>query len=174
MCSRPVAQAGSVVVREIGLPVNATVAIARVDGPVFYQVLAVGIQTLLGYFKASGILGARTTPITARNVGDFNLTWVIGMMVSTAAFPDATAIPQPSLPVELEQVGQRSVAVIQFNTTGLPVDADFEAACGQLLDSPLPKGYAFNMSSSWSPTYVLYSGEVSAYFTSECWVEVRR
>ena len=72
MCSRPVAQAGSVVVREIGLPVNATLAIARVDGPVFYQVLAVGIQTLLGYFKASGILGARTTPITARNVGDFN------------------------------------------------------------------------------------------------------
>ena len=124
--------------------------------------------------KSRNLVDARTTPITVRNVGDFNLTWVVGMMISTAAFPDPSDIPLPNLPVELEQVGQRNLAVVQFNTTSLPVDADFDAACAQLFAAPLPKGYSFNMSSSWSPTYVLYSGEVSTYFTNECWAEVLR
>jgi len=151
----------------------------HVDGSVFYEILTLGIQMLVEYFKgdnagSKNVLGARTTPITVRNVGDYNLTWIVGMMISTATFPDTSNIPLPHLPVELEQIGQRSLAVLQFNTTSLPVDADFKAACGQLFASPLPKGYIFNMSSSWSPTYVLYSGEVSTFFTNECWAEVHK
>lgn len=174
MCNRVLAEAGDVVIREIGLPLAATLATARVDGPVFYQIMVIGIQTILEYFQSSNILGSRTTPITVRNVRDINYTWIIGMMVSTATFPDPASIPPASLPVALEQVGQRSMAVVQFNTTSPPVDADFDAACGKLFSSPLPKGYKVNMSSSWSPTYVLYSGEVSTYFTSECWAEVHK
>ena len=180
MCSKPlVPQIGDVIVREYGLPANATLVQIHVDGSVFYQVLVDGIQSLLSYFsgdnsQSRNVLDARTTPITVRNVRDLNLTWIVSMMISTAAFPDISDIPLPNLPVELEQVGLRSLAVVQFNTTSPPVDTDFKAACAQLFASPLPKGYSFNMSSSWSPTYVLYSGEVSTYFTNECWAEVQR
>ena len=179
MCSLPVAQVGNVVVREYGLPANATLVQIHIDDPAFYQVLALGIQEIVAYFQGDNvgernILGARTTPVTVRNVRDLNYTWIVGMMISTSTFPETSDIPLPHLPVELEQVGQRSMAVVQFNTTSLPVATDFEAACGQLFASKLPKGYTFNMSSSWSPTYVLYSGEVSTFFTNECWAEVRR
>jgi len=61
---------------------------------------------------------------------------------------------------------------VQFNTTAPPVEADFDAACFRLLNGRLPKGYAFDMASSWSPTYVIYNGEAATYFTSECWAEV--
>ena len=177
MCSQSVAQLGNVTVREIGLPLSATLVQIHIDGPVFYQILADGIKGVLQYYAGDNsgnrnILGARTTPITVRNVRDLNFTWIVGLMISTATFPDVSDIPLPNLPIELEQIGQRSVAVIQFNTTSLPVDSDFNAACGQLFASKLPKGYHFNMSSSWSPTFVLYSGEVSSFFTNECWAEV--
>ena len=177
MCSNPVAQVSDVIVRDYGLPAAATLAIIHVDGPVFYQCLIIGVQSLIEYFdgdnvERKNILGARTTPITVRNVQDLNFTWIVGMMVSTATFPDASVIPQPNLPVQLENIGRRSLAVVQFNTTVPPVDADFTAACGKLLSSPLPKLYHFNLSSSWSPTYVLYSAEASNYFTNECWAEV--
>jgi hypothetical protein len=179
MCSHPVAQVGDVTIRDYGLPAAATLVEVHIDGSVFYQVLADGIQMLLQYFSgdnagSKNVLDARTTPIVVRNVGDYNLTWIVSMMISTAAFPDPSAIPLPNLPVELEQVGRRSLAVLQFNTTSLPVEADFEAACGQLFASPLPKGYTFNRSSSYSPSYVLYSGETTSLFTNECWAEVVR
>jgi hypothetical protein len=179
MCSDSVAQVGDVIVRDYGLPAAATLVIVHVDGTVFYQDLATGVQMIIEYFQgdnvgSKNILGARTTPITVRNVGDFNLTYIVGMMVSTADFPDVSDIPLPNLPVELEAVGRRSLAVVQFNTTVPPVDADFKAACGKLLASPLPKGYSFNLSSSWSPTYVLYSGEAASFFTNECWAEVHK
>jgi hypothetical protein len=166
-------------VREYGLPVSATLVRIKIDSPVFYDVLAIGVQQLIRYFNGDNVgnknlLNSRTTPITVRNEGDFNLTWAVGMMISTADFPDPAEIPLPNLPVALEPIGLRSMAILQFNTTSLPVDSDFIAACGQLFASRLPKGYIFNMSSSWSPTYVLYSGEVSTFFTNECWAEVTR
>jgi hypothetical protein len=179
MCSHTLAEVGNVSVREYGLPASATLVQVHIDTPVFYDALTYGIQNLIGYFQgdnvgSKNVLDARTTPITVRNKGDFNLTWVVGMMISTAAFPNTADIPVPYLPTELEPVGLRSMAVLQFNTTSLPVDADFNAACGQLIASPLPKGFHINASSEWSPTYVLYSGEVSTYFTNECWYEVYR
>ena len=177
MCSHVVARAGDTVVREYGLPASATLARAEVISTVYYDALATGVEQLLHYFggqNAAGknFLSARTTPITVRNLNDNNLTYVVSMMVSTAAFPDSAAIPQPSLPVRLESVGRRSIATLQFNTTSPPVEADFDAACGRLLSGGLPKGYAFNLSSSWSPTYVLYNGQAATFFTSECWAEV--
>jgi hypothetical protein len=179
MCSDPVAQVGDVFVREYGLPAAATLVINHVDGPEFYQDLITGVQMIIEYFQgdnfgSKNILGSRTTPITVRNVGDLNYTYIVGMMISTADFPNVNDIPLPHLPVELEQVGQRSLAVVQFNTTVPPVDTDFKAACGKLLASSLPKGYSFNLSSSWSPTYVLYSGEAAVFFTNECWAEVHK
>jgi hypothetical protein len=179
MCSNQVAQLGNVTLRDIGLPASATLVQVHVDGSVYYEVLSAGVQMLLAYFGGSNgasrnVLSARTTPITMRNVGDYNLTYIVGMMISTAAFPNPADIPAASLPVELEQVGLRRLAVVQFNTSSPPVEADFKAACGQLLASPLPKGYHFNMSSSWSPTYVLYGGLVAQYFNNECWAEVHK
>lgn len=177
MCSHDVAQSRDIVVREYGMPANATLASIHVDSPEFYDVLTVGLQTLLQFFggdnaKNEDILSSRTTPITVRNLGKFNLTWEVSMMVSTASFPDASTIPAPSLPVELENVGLRSIAVLQFNTTAPPIAADFDAACGRLLSGRLPKGYSFNTTSSWSLAYALYNGVAATFFTSECWAEV--
>jgi hypothetical protein len=177
MCSRVLASAGDIVVREYGLPASATLASVEVISTVFYDALATGVEQLLQYFggqNAAGrsFLGARTTPVTVRNLNDRNITYVVSMMVSTAAFPDSAAIPQPSLPVRLESVGLRSIAALQFNTTSPPVEADFDAACGRLLSGSLPRGYALDAASPWSPTYVLYSGQDAMFFTSECWAEV--
>ena len=172
MCSLALARAGDIVVREMGLPASATLAAVHVDSTVFYDALSVGVQSIVQYFVDNKILAARTTPIAVRDLSDNNLTYVVSMMVSTAAYPDAAKIPPPQLPVQLETVGQRSVAAVQFNTTQPPVEADFAAACSRLLNGKLPKGYAFDMASSWSPTYVLYNGEAATFFTSECWAEV--
>jgi hypothetical protein len=177
MCSHVVAQSSNIVVREYGLPKNATLVTVHVDSPDYYLALTAGLQLLLQYFSGDNteqknILSSRTVPITVRNLRDLNLTWAVSMMVSTASFPDDSSIPAPSLPVELENVGQRSIAVLQFNTTVPPVADDFATACGNLLNSPLPKGYTFNTTSSWSLAYVLYNGEWSTFFTNECWAEV--
>jgi hypothetical protein len=179
MCSLELARAGDVVVREIGLPASATLVTVPVLGPVFYDDVAAGVEMLLQYFggansESKDILSARTTPITARNLGDKNFSWLVSMMVSTAAFPNNATIPQPSLPVRLENVGACSVAALQFNTTAPPVEADFDAACGSLLSSRLPKGYAFDEASSWTPAYVFFSGQFASFFTSECWAEVTK
>lgn len=179
MCSLELARAGDVVVREIGLPASATLVTVPVLGPAFYDDVAAGVEMLLQYFggansESKDILSARTTPITARNLGDKNFSWLVSMMVSTAAFPDNATIPQPSLPVRFENVGTRSVAALQFNTTAPPVEADFDAACGSLLSSRLPKGYAFDEASSWTPAYVFFTGQFASFFTSECWAEVTK
>jgi hypothetical protein len=177
MCSHVLARAGDIVVREYGLPASATLARAEVISTVYYDALVTGVTQLLQYFGGQNSAGrsfldARTTPITVRNLNDNNITYVISMMVSTADFPDSAAIPQPSLPVKLESVGLRRIAAVHFNTTSPPVEADFDAACERLLSGSLPKGYAFDAASSWTPTYVLYNGEAATYFTSECWAEV--
>jgi hypothetical protein len=179
MCSLAVASAGDIVVREIGLPASATLSSTSVIGSGTYGDIATGVELLLQYFGGQNsankdILSARTTPITARNLGDQNFSWFVSMMVSTAEYPDNSTIPQPSLPVRLENVGSRSIAALQFNTTVPPVAEDFAAACGSLLSSRLPKGYAFNEASSWTPTYVFFSSQFASFFTSECWAEVTK
>ena len=179
MCSLEVAHAGDIVVREIGLPASAALVSCPVDGPDGYDDIATGVEQLIDYFVGENsanknILSARTTPITARNLGDRNFSWRVSMMVSTAEYPDNTTIPAPSLPVRLENVGARYIAALQFNTTDPPVQADFSAACGSLLASRLPKGYAFDEASDWTPTFAYYSSQFASFFTSECWAEVTK
>lgn len=172
MCSNEVARRGAIVVREYGLPAAATLAQVRVDDQVFAQARLFGTQLLLEYFVKENHNIGRTVPISVRNLGDRNTTWLVGMMVSTAQYPDSGDIPAPSQPVELEPVGLRTLAAVQFNTSSLPAVEDYDRACGRLLAGPLPKGYAVNKTSSWTPTYVVYSGEGSTSYTSECWAEV--
>ena len=172
MCSHVLAQAGDVVVREYGLPASAALAVVHADSTVFYDALSAGVQILVQYFEDNNILAARTTPITVRDLGDNNITYAVSMMVSPAAYPDNSTIPAPQLPVMLENIGLRSIAAVQFNTTQPPVEADFVACLDRLHGSALPKGYAFATASTWSPTYVLYNGITATYFTSECWEEV--
>ena len=165
--------------REIGLPAGATLATTEVISPDFYDALGFGVQALVAFFggvnaASRDILAARTTPVTVRDLGDTNVTWRVGMMVSTAAFPDAAAIPAPVLPVQLETIGLRTIAAVQFNTTSLPLIADFVACADRLRAGPLPKGYLLDEASAWTPTYVLYSAEVATYYTNECWVEVTK
>ena len=124
--------------------------------------------------EAAGTESARTTPISVRNLGNNNIKYTVSMMVSTAAFPDNSTIPQPQLPVKLENVGQRSIAALQFNTSYPPTAADFVVACEQLFAGRLPKGYKIDTASSWSPSYVFYSGAFATFFTNECWAEVAK
>jgi len=174
MCSHVLAQAGDVVVREYGLPASAALAVVHVDSTVFYDALSVGVETLVQYFQDNNILDARTTPITVRDLSDNNITYAVSMMVSTAAYPSNKTIPAPQLPVMLENIGLRSIAAVQFNTTQPPVEADFIACLARLHGSPLPKGFSFKTASTWSPTYVLYNGIAATFFTSECWEEVAK
>jgi len=179
MCSRQVAAAGAIVVREIGEPAGATLVTVDVDSTVWYDALRFGVVTLLGYFAGdngagTNILQSRTTPITVRDLSDNNITYAVSIMASTKDFPTLGKLPTASLPVRLEPVGARTVAAVQFNTTAPPVEADFIAAWDALRFGKLPKGYAFNLSSDWSPTYVLYTGQDDTYFNSEVWAEVTK
>jgi hypothetical protein len=177
MCSRQVAAAGAIVVREIGAPVAETLVTLDCDSTVWYDALATGVEMVLGYFAGNNDAGAsllksRTAPITMRDLGDNNITYAVSMMASTADFPNAEKLPGAQLPLRLEPVGARSVAAVQFNTTSPPVEADFLAAWDALRFGKLPKGYSLNLSSGWSPTYVLYGAENALFFTSEVWAEV--
>ena len=182
MCQHELAHDRDIVVREYGLPASATLATASVDNEqVFAQALSFGLQLVLEYFGGANadrrsILSSRTTPITVRNVGNNETKWIVGMMVSTSAFPDNATIPTPSpAVVRLENVGLRMIAAVQFSTKTLPEQPDFDAACSRLFSGRLPKGFVFDMDSSWSPAYVIYNAERAlSNYTSECWAEVKR
>ena len=64
------------------------------------------------------------------------------------------------------------IAVFQFNTTGFPYIENCQEACGAIQNSTLPKGYAINTSSAWTPAYVFYNGQADVNYTSECWMAV--
>ena len=97
------------------------------------------------------------------------------MMVSTAAFPDAAAIPTPIDPLHLETVGARFVAVRQVNVSAdFPTLQDFAAACGGIAPATLPTGYAIDTGSHWSPTFAIYSAESAPTYNCECWIEVEK
>jgi hypothetical protein len=181
MCQHELAHDRDIVVREYGLPASAALATASVENEqVFAQALSFGLQLVLEYFGGANanrrsILSSRTTPITVRNIGNNETKWIVGMMVSTSTFPDNATIPKPSpAVVQLENVGLRMIAAVQFSTRTLPEQPDFDAACGRLFNGRLPKGFVFDMDSSWSPTYVLYNSERAANYTSECWAEVKK
>ena len=83
------AQAGDILVREIGLPQSATLVTTKTISPVFFQALSFSVQEILNYFEGNNVNGdsmlmERAVPITMRNVGNFNLTWTVGACVHYA------------------------------------------------------------------------------------------
>jgi hypothetical protein len=180
MCSRVVATRGDVAVREMGLPANETLVAGSFSASQWPVVVGYGVSSVLDFFLGDNtqkkvFVGARTTPVTFRQRHFPNGTvyeWTSAMMVSTAAFPDAAAIPTPIDPLKLEPVDSRLVAVRQFNTSAFPSELDFTAACGGITASTLPAGYAVDANSPWSPTWAFYSGEGAPVYECECWVEV--
>jgi hypothetical protein len=180
MCSEVLAELQGVTVRAMGLPAAETLIAGSFWASQWPVIIGYGVSSLIDFFQGDNTAqrkfpGARTTPVTFRQRSFPNGTifeWRSAMMLSTTAFPVTSAIPQPVDPLQLEPVGPRLVAVVQFNSTGLPSEQDFAAACGRILPSALPTGYAVNETSSWSPTFALYSREGATVFENECWKEV--
>ena len=180
MCSQALKRHGDVTVREMGLPPAATLVTSTFSAPQWDVVVGYAVSSIIDYFKGDNVpqrtfLSARTTPITFRQRSHPNGTvyeWTSAMMVSTAQFPDAAALPQPIDPLKLEPVGFRLVAVRQFSTPHFPSQAECAAACGGITPDTLPPGYTIDSNSTWSPTYAFYSSEESSVFESECWLEV--
>ena len=180
MCSQTLKRRRDVSVRDMGLPPAATLVTSTFSAPQWDVVVGYGVSSIIDYFTGDNVpkrtfLSARTTPVTLRQRSYPNGTvymWTSAMMVSTAAFPDAAALPEPIIPLKLEPVGFRLVAVRQFSTPHFPSQADYAAACGGITPDTLPPGYSIDLNSTWSPTYAFYSGENAALYENECWVEV--
>jgi len=152
-------------------------------GHVFYDDSAVCIQQMLAYFSGANeanrsLLPARTTPaiIGGFFAGTGYYILEAYMTVSSNAFPNASAIPRPTKgqgsPKRLQPVGNRAVAVVQFNTTGAPTPQDFQAACYSININTLPQGYSLDLDSNWYPAHVYYNGEGAVNYTNECWMAV--
>lgn len=162
-----------IAIRQYGLPKNEVFIVYQVPRANGGSAIG-GITAILDYFSGANsekrdISFARTTPAVTTHyfaaVG-YDVV-VVYMMVSTASFPDPSAIPMPTKGLQVTRVRNVTAAVIQFNTSGVPSEADFAAACSNV--SSLPSGYAF---SSTYPSYVVYNGENATQFTSECWRNV--
>jgi len=164
----------------MGLPANETLVAGAFFAPDWNLVLDYGVQSVLDYFFGDNtqkvlLKDSRTTPVTLRQRRYPNGTvyeWTSAMMISTVTFPATSAIPEPIDPLKLEPVGTRLVAALQFNTQGLPTEADFGGACGGITQSTLPAGYIINLFSHWSPTLAIYSSKNAGVFECECWMEV--
>jgi hypothetical protein len=164
----------------MGLPASETLVSGSFSASQWDEVVGYGVSSVLDFFLGDNapkrlLAGARTTPITLRQRSFPNGTvfeWTSAMMVSTAAFPDAAAIPAPIIPLHLEAVGPRLVAVKQFSVSGFPTQQDFADACAGVAPATLPVGYAINAESHWSPTFAIYSRQNAAVYECECWVEV--
>ena len=178
MCSTVVAprDAAGVVVRSYGVPTSEVLVTDQTPSNFPYgEVLNISVSNILLYLEVANsakvnILANRTVPITIRPPGADG--WLVSMMVSTAAFPDAAKVPTPNnFEMHLEPVGERLFAALAFNTSGLPSEAEFKSQCAKLAKS-VPAKYAV-VSDGWTPTYALYSPQAAKLFTNECWVQVK-
>ena len=164
-------------IRQYGFPSNATFATGAGSGP-FINGVQGGIASVLTYFSGANdeqrnILTARTTPFAVIPPKS-GATYIVNMQISPSLFPDDFLIPRPNPPVHLSKVSDNIglIAVFQFNTTGFPYIENCQEACGAIQNSTLPKGYAINTSSAWTPAYVFYNGQADVNYTSECWMAV--
>lgn len=179
MCSTVVVpeNAGGVVVRSYGSPSSELLVTDLTPGNFPYgEVLNISVSNIILYLEADNsakrdMLADRTVPITVRPPGD---AWRVSMMVSTAAFPNPAVVPTPNnFEMQLEPVGARLFAALAFNTSALPSEAEFKAACAKLARG-VPKSFTV-VQDGWSPTYVLYSPQraTGGLWTNECWLEVK-
>ncbi len=177
MCSAEVAppNAAGVSLRTYGSPASERLVTDMTPSNFPYgEVLNISVSNILLYLQVANsekkdFLSARTAPITVRPPGKDG--WLVSMMVSTVTFPFPRLVPTPNnFEMHLEPIGPRTFATLGFNTTSLPSEAKFKAACADLARG-LPKGYTV-VEDGWSPTYVLYSPRDAKIWTNECWLQV--
>jgi hypothetical protein len=177
MCSDVVVpeNGAGVAVRSYGAPSNEVLVTVMTPPNFPYgEVLNNSASNIFYYLEIANsegknFLADRTVPITVRPPGADG--WLVSMMVSTAAFPDAAKVPTPNnFEMHLESMGPRLMAAYAFNTTALPTEAEFDAACAKVRMSK-PKQYKIK-EGLWTPTYVLYSAQRATLWTNECWLEV--
>jgi hypothetical protein len=179
MCSTEVvpANAAGVSVRSYGVPTSERL-VTDLTPPNFPydEVVNISISNFIVYFKGANsakadIFADRTVPVTVRSPTAAGDGWRVSMMVSTAAFPLPLLVPTPNnFEMSIEEVGERLFATLPFNTSAVPSEAQFKAACLELA-LHVPAGYAI-VSEGWTPTYVIYGGRDAPLFTNECWVQV--
>jgi hypothetical protein len=178
MCSTVVVpgNAEGVAVRSYGVPASEVLVTDFTPSNFAYgEVLSISVSNIFYYLELANsanrsFLEDRTVPITVRPPGADG--WLVSMMVSTAAFPDPAKVPTPNnFEMHLESVGARLVAAFAFNTTALPSEAEFKAACEKARTGK-PAQYTV-VEGLWTPTYVLYSPQNATLWTSECWIEVK-
>ena len=138
------------------------------------------IQRALEYWEGhnaanASLLGARTTPVIVggffAGMGYFIVQ--VSMTLSGRIYPNASAVPLPANGMDaLLPVGNRTVAVVQLNTVGLPTFSEFQTACVSMNVNTLPAGYSLDLNSHWSPAYAYYNGLGAQEYTSECWQAV--
>ena len=177
MCSAVVApeNAAGVVVRSYGAPASEVLVTDMTPSNFPYgEVLNISVSNILLYLQIANsakrdFLKDRTVPITVRPPGADG--WLVSMMVSTAAFPDPAKVPTPNnFEMHLESMGPRLMAAFAFNTSALPSEAEFQAACAKAR-AGAPRRYKV-VEGLWTPTYALYSPRGATLWTNECWVEV--
>jgi hypothetical protein len=135
------------------------------------DVLNISVSNILLYLSEISPRGtlARTVPITVRPPGD---AWYVSMMVSTVSFPDPARVPTPlNFEMSIEPVAERLFATLAFNSTALPSEAEFKAACAELARD-VPKAFSV-VAGKWTPAYAIYSPRDAKLFTNECWMEVK-
>lgn len=178
MCSAVVVpeNAAGVVVRSYGKPATEVLVTDMTPSNFAYgDVLNSSVSNILLYLESansagSNFLADRTVPITVRPPGADG--WLVSMMVSTRDFPDPAKVPTPNnFEMHLESMGPRLMAAFAFNTTVLPTEAEFQAACAKVRKSK-PEQYKIVETSLWTPTYVLYLAQRATLWTNECWLEV--
>jgi len=139
MCAAVVVpkNAAGVVVRSYGAPASEVLVTDMTPGNFAYgDVLNISVSNIFLYMESANsakrnFLADRTVPITVRPPGADG--WLVSMMVSTLAFPDPASVPTPNnFEMHLESMGPRKMAAFQFNTTALPTEAEFEAACAKI------------------------------------------
>ena len=173
MCSTTVERENhaGVAVRSYGAPASEMLVTDLTPSNFPYgQVLNISVANILLYLQLANsegrnLFAERTVPITVRPPGD---GWYVSMMVGSSVRPP---IPTPNnFEMHLESMGPRLMAVLSFNTSALPTEAEFKGACARAR-AGTPLKYKV-VEGQWTPTYVLYSPQRATLFTSECWVEV--
>lgn len=180
MCFLPITStADEIYIREMGIPMNETLVETIVTLKDWTVVVNFGVAQIINYFSVANsekksILESRTVPISIRPKVDpttnETVSFTVGMMVSTAKYPNPNTIPKPSY-ISLANVGKRIIAVKQFTSATLPTEYEFKKTC-QAIQTGLPVGYTIDTNSAWSPTYAIYNGQDAKEFTNECWYEV--
>ena len=191
-CSTPLAVSPSgVAVAQYGVPASETLVTATTSAAQWYDealfFLGGGIEQVFEYMAGKNganesiIRDARTVPLVIRSpLTSASGLWETSMMVSTAHYPDPSALPAP-LPgtgVRLEPLGARAFATLDFNSAPCPpiftppYFTSFQR-CDAALAAGLPAGWALKAGSPWASAWLIYNAQgYNGTWTSRCLAEV--